>query len=167
MDGVRVFVDYLFATYSFDKLYIESPAFTLPDMKSIAPKYAIEEGVLREHEHFLGQKWDVHIFAMYRHNWERVTNERDRRQRRGLDLRADEEAGVTEEEFLEFVAGELAVERPLNLELRITQDLELDSLGIIILVECIESLGSEISYEAIAGAETLGDLYVLYLHNRR
>lgn len=66
IEAVELFVDHVFATYNFRKLYLEVPEYNLPSMAYGIGGLLREEGVLRDHTYFRGQYWDRHMLALYR-----------------------------------------------------------------------------------------------------
>jgi RimJ/RimL family protein N-acetyltransferase len=71
VEAGALFITYLFATWSFRKLYAESLAFTWGAVASGVERVFREEGCLRDHEFYQGRYWDLHIAAVYRTDWER------------------------------------------------------------------------------------------------
>jgi RimJ/RimL family protein N-acetyltransferase len=63
--ALDVFVRYLFATYSFRKLYAEVPEFNLPALGNRIGRLLKEEGRLRGHSYYNGRWWDQLILAIY------------------------------------------------------------------------------------------------------
>jgi RimJ/RimL family protein N-acetyltransferase len=71
VEAGALFITYLFATWSFRKLYAESLAFTWGAVSSGVRRLFREEGCLEDHEFYQGRYWDLHIAAVYRNDWER------------------------------------------------------------------------------------------------
>lgn len=71
LEGLVLFVDYLFRLYDFRKLYAEVLGFNFHAIASGLDEYFVEEGRLRQHEFHDGQYWDLHILAIWRGTWER------------------------------------------------------------------------------------------------
>ena len=71
VEANALFLDYLFTTWNFRKLYAEVLAFNLPQFSSGLGSAFQEEGVLREHHYYGGRFWDQHLVAYYRETWER------------------------------------------------------------------------------------------------
>jgi RimJ/RimL family protein N-acetyltransferase len=78
LDGVLLFIDYVFATWNLRKLYGESMGFNFGQFASEEERRMDNddvfrvEGVLRQHSFFGGKYWDKVITAIYREDWERV-----------------------------------------------------------------------------------------------
>ncbi|MDZ4826013.1 MAG: GNAT family protein [Actinomycetota bacterium] len=70
LEGVFLFVNYLFAEYDFRKLYGEVIEYNLPAFASTVGRWLDSEGVRREHEYHSGRYWDVHLLALWRDRFE-------------------------------------------------------------------------------------------------
>jgi RimJ/RimL family protein N-acetyltransferase len=70
MEGVLLFVNYLWQNWNFRKIYAETPEFSASQFSSGAGKYFVEEGRLREHQFFQGRYWDYIIYSMTRELWQ-------------------------------------------------------------------------------------------------
>jgi RimJ/RimL family protein N-acetyltransferase len=70
LEGVFLFVNYLFAEFGFRKLYGEVIDYNLDTFASSVGRWLEHEGVLRGHELHAGQYWDVHIVALWRERFE-------------------------------------------------------------------------------------------------
>jgi RimJ/RimL family protein N-acetyltransferase len=67
--GIEAFIllaRYLFATWSFRKLYAYMPAFNRHQIESSIGRYMHVEGILRDHEYYGHRYWDTFILAFYR-----------------------------------------------------------------------------------------------------
>lgn len=71
IEGVVLFLNYLFEEFAFEKLYANVIEYNLPALSSIVGRWMDCEGILRGHEWHAGQRWDVHILAMWRERFER------------------------------------------------------------------------------------------------
>jgi len=69
IEGVAVFIEYVFACWAFRKLYAEVDEFNLPQFASVLESLFREEGRLREHTFLADRYWDRHILALYRSSW--------------------------------------------------------------------------------------------------
>ena len=69
LQGAMLFVDYVFSTWSFRKLYFEAPAFNLDQFRSAVGWLLVEEGRLRDHICLDGRLWDLLVLALYRAAW--------------------------------------------------------------------------------------------------
>lgn len=75
-----LFVDYLFRTWNFRKLYGYTPGWNLDQFAEGANRAFREEGRLVTHEYYDGRYWDLHIMALYRADWEKAQSSRNGRQ---------------------------------------------------------------------------------------
>lgn len=66
LEGVLIFLNYLFSTFPLRKLYLEVPEFNLTQFSAGVGTIMQSEGVLKEHDYFEGRYWDLHILAIYR-----------------------------------------------------------------------------------------------------
>lgn len=71
VDAVEQFLDYLFATFPFRKLYGEVLEFNLSQLSSAVGPIAAVEGRKRAHEWHDGRHWDQILLAVYREQWGR------------------------------------------------------------------------------------------------
>jgi RimJ/RimL family protein N-acetyltransferase len=79
VEGIVLFVNYLFAEFEFVKIYADVIEYNLPQLHSVVGRWMEREGVLRGHERHGGERWDVHVLALYR---ERFLRDADRLLRR-------------------------------------------------------------------------------------
>lgn len=70
LEGVLLFVDYLFRNWPLRKVYAEAPEFSALAFASGSQHLFVEEGRLREHQFFQGRYWDYVYFAVTRECWE-------------------------------------------------------------------------------------------------
>lgn len=68
--GVVLFLDYVFHTWNFRKLYADTPEYNLSQFRSGIGRAFTLEGVLREHSYYGGRYWDEYILAVHRDRWE-------------------------------------------------------------------------------------------------
>lgn len=73
-----LFVDYLFATWTLRKCYLEVPAFNLAQFASAIGRYFHLEGVLSAHEYYAGRYFDSAILACWREDLQRFYAEHPR-----------------------------------------------------------------------------------------
>lgn len=64
VEGTVLFIRYVFNEWPFRKLYVEVPAFNLPQFRS-ARSLLVEEACFHDHEYHEGKWWHLHIFAIY------------------------------------------------------------------------------------------------------
>lgn len=69
IEGVAVFLSYVFASWPMRKVYAEVPAYSYGAFSSGAGRYFTEEGRLREASFHGDHYWDVHILATCRDDW--------------------------------------------------------------------------------------------------
>lgn len=69
VEALASFVDYLFATFPFRKLYAEVPAYAWPAVASGGDRVFSIEGTLRGHRFADGRWWDVSLVAVHRDDW--------------------------------------------------------------------------------------------------
>ena len=81
-ESMLIFLDFLFATWDFHKLYFELPSFNIEHIESAIGTLLIEEGRLREHIYYAGKRWDMMTYAIYRTS---MSHDRLRRITSGLD----------------------------------------------------------------------------------
>lgn len=93
LEGVALFIDYLFQTFPLRKLYSEVLEFNVRQFGSALSVIFEEEGRLREHEYYDGRYWDRLILSISRKGWRAFRSEPSSRLAR---LHADEllRAGV-------------------------------------------------------------------------
>jgi len=70
IEGVALFIDYIFTSWNFRKLYIESGELNVPQFGSGIGWLIEEEGRLRQHRYFGGRFWDEYIMSIYREKWD-------------------------------------------------------------------------------------------------
>ncbi len=70
MQGVLAFVDYLFRTWEFHKLYFEALSFNAETFGSLIGRVLTQEGLLREHSRVHGAFVDLHILSLMRADWQ-------------------------------------------------------------------------------------------------
>jgi hypothetical protein len=75
LEGVALFLDYVFCCFPLRKIYIEQSAAVGERVEGLR-RVLSEEGVLREHEFRFGRLNDVHIFACYREFWKETIRAR-------------------------------------------------------------------------------------------
>jgi len=70
LEGVMLFVDYLFQNWTFRKVYAETTEFSAAHFSSGAKTLFEEEGRFREHQYFQGRYWDYIYYSLTRKRWE-------------------------------------------------------------------------------------------------
>jgi RimJ/RimL family protein N-acetyltransferase len=74
-----LFVNYLFKTWNFRKIYGYTPAWNIAQFANGGGRTFREEGRLVEHEYYDGRFWDLYIMALHRRDWEAAQDRRFRR----------------------------------------------------------------------------------------
>jgi RimJ/RimL family protein N-acetyltransferase len=63
-------INYAFAMWNIRKIYYRATGASLPYIGGMVIDLARKEGLLPGHQYFRGKLWDMHIFAIYREQWE-------------------------------------------------------------------------------------------------
>jgi RimJ/RimL family protein N-acetyltransferase len=82
IEAMEVFIDYLFATYAFRKLYFEVPEYNMSQFSRGYKHLLKEEGRQREHLYYGGEFWDRYLLAVYREDYEQDAGVARRRSNR-------------------------------------------------------------------------------------
>ena len=69
MFGAALFIDYVFRTWNFHKLYLEVAEYNLPQFRAGIGRMFELEGRFREHLWYDGRRWDQVHLALYRDTW--------------------------------------------------------------------------------------------------
>lgn len=69
LEGLGLFITYLFQHWPFRKLYAELPEFSFASVASGLEKVFVEEGLLKDYVFYAERYWDVHIIALSRTSW--------------------------------------------------------------------------------------------------
>lgn len=75
LDALILFLNYLFLTWNFRKIYAETSELSSWTFASGAGRYFQVEGTLREHEYYDGRYWDAYLLAIWRHDCEPLFND--------------------------------------------------------------------------------------------
>ena len=70
LEGVLLFVDYLFQNWTFRKVYAETTEFSAAHFSSGAKILFEEEGRFRDHQYFQGRYWDYIFYSLTRKRWD-------------------------------------------------------------------------------------------------
>lgn len=70
MEGILMFVDYMFQNWPFRHLYAETTEYSAAHFSSGAKTLFEEEGRLRENTYFQGRYWDYIYYTLTRERWE-------------------------------------------------------------------------------------------------
>lgn len=166
IEAGRLFVDYLFRCYEFDKLYAECPGFNMVRFTSALGGLLVEEGRLRGHERMFGRSWDLHLLALYRRTWEqRSPSMEERVTARLSELNAGNGAApLPIEEFCVLIAREFDLEPDeVCPESRLVEDLGFDSVQMYELLCILEELGCYLEDGTFAATVTVDDTYFHYV----
>lgn len=74
VDGLMIFIQYLFDHFTFRKIYIEVPEYNLSLFEYAGGEIFVKEGELRDHLYFGDRYWSEVIFALYRESWDRIAD---------------------------------------------------------------------------------------------
>lgn len=161
LDGVALFVDYVFSTWPFRKIYLEVPSYNLSQLGSQVGGLLAEEGRLLDHVWLNGRTWDLHLLALYQSSWQARRQEFLAR-----PVRANGQADVTlldRATFCSRLANEFAVEVSVAGTAKLIDDLGFDSIECLRLCVYIESeygvrLPEQLDYESV----TIDDIWHYY-----
>lgn len=70
VEGLLIFIEYVFAAWPLRKLCAESPEFNYATFSSGAGDIFVEEGRQREQVYYRGGYWDLILIAIFRSRWE-------------------------------------------------------------------------------------------------
>ncbi|WCB96520.1 hypothetical protein DSM104299_05279 [Baekduia alba] len=70
MRGIALFLQYVFGSWEFRKLYLETPSYNLPQFASGLGSFFEVEARLKDHYTYAGQHWDLVTLAVYRERWQ-------------------------------------------------------------------------------------------------
>lgn len=168
IEAGRLFVDFLFRCYEFDKLYAECPGFNMAGFASTLGGILVEEGRLRDHERMFGRSWDLHLLALYRRTWEQQPSSVSER----VTVRLSElQDGIGAsplpiEEFCALIAREFDLEMDeVRPESRLAEDLGFDSVQMYELLCVLEELGGYLEDGTLTATITVDDTYFNYVQN--
>ena len=167
LEAMRIFIDGIFETYDFKKLYAECPEFNMGRVASILNFGFVQEGKLVAHERFQNQDWDLYILALHRLAWRKQEDEwAIRTLQVGTDWSADQEVGQGPS-FEVFCA---AVCRSLNIDASVissgthlVEDLQFDSLAMVEFFEIVGSLGVVMDLNSYSRIRTMGDAHFHFI----
>lgn len=163
IEGMRLFVDYLFAVFPVRKVMADVIEFNWPQLASGAGRLFQLEGVLRDHEYHDGRYWDVRLLAIHRARWT-SWRERSTEARVGIAGSPEEAAVGGFDRFARLLAAELDwPTASLSPGARLVEDLGCDSIALVELAELVNALGPEpANKDLLAGLATLGEVYRRY-----
>jgi RimJ/RimL family protein N-acetyltransferase len=69
-EGLMLFLQFLFDTWDFRKLYAEVPEFNFDGLLSPTPRGIDIEGIQRQHLFHEGRWWDQYLIALWRERWD-------------------------------------------------------------------------------------------------
>jgi hypothetical protein len=161
VEGLTVFVGYLFRTKNYRKIYFRLPEYFRHLVESGDNRYFSTEACFQERYFFDEQYWDVDTISVSRESWELHAPRFEAALSRATGAARDSRILG----FEMFRARLAAETRPAlataDRDLRLLDDLKLDSLDLFEIAVVIAELGVVVGYEEIATA-TIGDLYRRY-----
>jgi acyl carrier protein/RimJ/RimL family protein N-acetyltransferase len=167
LGAAALFVDFLFRSYDFDKLYAELIEYTFRDLRSGIGRVFELEGHLRGHERFLGRSWDKYLVAIYRSSWTSLRAFSRESLITSDSTDPSSRAKLTEEQFVETLRVALELEgEPLQSSSRLVEDLDFDSIRFFELAALIEEMGVKITDIELRSLETVEDAYRIYRDNK-
>jgi len=126
--GISLFLEYVFAYWPFEKLYMEVPEYNLDQFASGLGRFFEIEGRLRGHFRMGGRTWDQLILALYRAN---AIEHRERlREVREAEPPAQPGAVSWDDFVAELAAIAQVPEAGVHEDSRVLEDLALDSLAL-------------------------------------
>jgi acyl carrier protein len=160
MEGIELFVSYLFSTFHFNKLYAYVLEANYARFERLLGSAMVREGVLAGHE-FYGGRWvDMYILAVHRTAWDARPPTYTSR---GLSEWLASDRMVGPDEFTQRLGEAVGVELPpseASLRASLRGDLGLDSLGLLQVIEVVEGeWPGELPLAALGSMATVGDAY--------
>jgi len=73
LEGAALFIDHVFQSWPFRKLYLDVTEFTLPQFEGMIGNLCEIEGRFIDDVYYRGRTWDRLILALYRTRWDDVT----------------------------------------------------------------------------------------------
>lgn len=70
LEGTVLFLNHVFRTWPFRKLYLETPQYNLDQFASGSGRLLDEESRLRDHWYYDGQYWDHVVLSIWRERWD-------------------------------------------------------------------------------------------------
>ncbi len=70
LEGTVLFLNHVFRTWPFRKLYLETPQYNLDQFASGSGRLLEEESRLRDHWYYDGQYWDHVVLSRWRERWD-------------------------------------------------------------------------------------------------
>jgi hypothetical protein len=71
MIGIGLFIDFVFDSWAFHKLYLDVAEYSYPQFASGLDRFYKLEGRLRDHYYLNGRRWDLLVMAISRDAWMR------------------------------------------------------------------------------------------------
>jgi RimJ/RimL family protein N-acetyltransferase/acyl carrier protein len=159
--GLMLLADHLFRNWSFRKIYFEATAFNYAQFASGSGRIFVEEARLADHTFYDGRYWDLVLGSLTREAWNQLklpTRQRPRPDNDGPLMGLDE--------FCTSLAEALGpTPRPVTPDARLIEDLDVDSLGALIIQDLVERQAGIIEFDLDLCTEprTVRDAYTLYL----
>lgn len=70
IEGTIIFLNHVFTTWPFRKLYLETPQYNLDQFSSGSGRLLEEEARLRDHWYYDGRYWDHVVLSIWRSSWD-------------------------------------------------------------------------------------------------
>lgn len=74
LEGLYLFLEYLFSTFPFRKLYFEVPGYNIGEFEKFLERHAAEEGRLQDAVFGGGRYWDLVTLTLTRNEWDRFVS---------------------------------------------------------------------------------------------
>ena len=71
-EAVLLFLGYLFRQFPLRKVCAEMLSFNYADVASGAGRFFNVDGIMKEHEYYDGQYWDMYILSVTRAQWTQI-----------------------------------------------------------------------------------------------
>ncbi len=139
LEGVTVFLSYLFDVLPLRKVYADVLEFNVRSIDRVLRDYASEEGRLRAHEFHMGRYWDLITFAVYRDLWESLGGRLELLSRALSDHVAPGTPSPPGSLAQRLLASHLGMPVLPDEDASLTEDCGLDSLALLELVELLEA----------------------------
>jgi RimJ/RimL family protein N-acetyltransferase/acyl carrier protein len=170
VDGTILMANFLFAGWTFRKIYFESLEFNTLAFHSAFQRFLVEEGRLREHAYYGGRYWDQVTLGLYRERWTSSFSQHELGfssfgEARLMTVVESETPLMSIDEFCKCLTAAVP---PTNSAPDVSPDSKLvlelgyDSFALTELVTVIDELTRSDSLEWPDQFETMRDLYLWY-----
>ncbi|MHB8289171.1 MAG: phosphopantetheine-binding protein [Acidimicrobiales bacterium] len=151
VEGAVLFLDSVFRSWNFRKLYMEAPEFNIAQIKSGLGRFFHEEGRLKAHHYYDGRYYDQLLLALYREDFDQLspvfnaafgpTNLPGGALSAGFRSQGWFDGPLDLERFCRLISEEF--QRPIEWvvpDARLREDLGLDSLEMVTLIVIVDSV---------------------------